>query len=57
MSGFHETQEELEKISTLKSELDEEKGKTLEEISQMVLYCKQYCTIYKENITEHWTPF
>ena len=36
VSGFHETQEELEKVSTLKSELDEEKGKTLEDISQMV---------------------
>ncbi len=42
VAGFHQTQEELEKISTLKSELDEEKGKTLEDISQMVCYLTMY---------------
>ncbi|XP_048588151.1 intraflagellar transport protein 81 homolog isoform X2 [Nematostella vectensis] len=36
VTGYHETQEELEKVSTVKSELDEQKGKTLEEISQLV---------------------
>ena len=37
ISGFNATQEELEKVSTLKSELDEQKGKTLEEMSQLVV--------------------
>ena len=36
VSGFHETQEELEKVSAIKSELDEQKGKTLEDISELV---------------------
>ncbi|XP_035693402.1 intraflagellar transport protein 81 homolog isoform X1 [Branchiostoma floridae] len=37
VSGYHDTQEELEKVSTIKSELDEMKGKTLDDISDMVL--------------------
>lgn len=37
VSGFHNTKEELEKVSTIKSELDEQKGKTLEDISKMVV--------------------
>lgn len=37
VSGFHATQEELEKVSAMKSELDEQKGKTLEEMSQLVV--------------------
>lgn len=36
VTGFHETQEELEKVSAKKSELDEQKGKTLEDISELV---------------------
>ena len=36
MAGYRETQEELEKVSSLKTDLDETKGKTLEEISEMV---------------------
>ena len=36
MAGFHDTQEELEKVSAKKSELDEQKGKTLEDISELV---------------------
>lgn len=36
MSGYHDTQEELEKVSAIKSELDEMKGKTLEDMSEMV---------------------
>ncbi|XP_065840482.1 intraflagellar transport protein 81 homolog [Oscarella lobularis] len=35
ISGYQKTQEELEKVSTMKSELDERKGKTLEGISEM----------------------
>jgi len=37
VSGFHDAQEELEKVSTMKGELDEKKGKTLEEMSQLVV--------------------
>jgi hypothetical protein len=36
VSGYRQTQEELEKVSAVKSELDEKKGKTLEDISDMV---------------------
>ncbi|XP_067948195.1 intraflagellar transport protein 81 homolog [Watersipora subatra] len=36
VSGYRDTQEELEKVSTVKSELDEVKGKTLEDMSEMV---------------------
>ncbi|XP_070538822.1 intraflagellar transport protein 81 homolog [Ptychodera flava] len=36
VSGYQDTQEELEKVSTIKSELDEMKGKTLEDMSEMV---------------------
>lgn len=44
VTGFHETQEELEKVSAKKSELDEQKGKTLEDISELVRPLRpQYC--------------
>ncbi|XP_046854329.1 intraflagellar transport protein 81 homolog [Xenia sp. Carnegie-2017] len=36
VSGFHDTQEELEKVSSVKGDLDEQKGKSLDEISDMV---------------------
>lgn len=36
IGGFHSTQEELEKVSSVKAQLDEEKGHTLEEMSTMV---------------------
>ena len=36
MSGYHETQERVEKVSAIKSELDEQKGKTLEDIAELV---------------------
>lgn len=36
VSGFHDTQEEMEKVSTVKSGLDEQKGISLDEISDMV---------------------
>lgn len=35
--GYNAAQEEIEKVSTLKSELDQQKGKTLEEMSQLVV--------------------
>ena len=37
VSGFNATQDEIEKVSTLKSELDQQKGKTLEDMSQLVV--------------------
>ncbi|KAG8183384.1 hypothetical protein JTE90_008286 [Oedothorax gibbosus] len=36
VSGFHSAQDELEKVSSIKAELDEQKGQTLEEMSVMV---------------------
>ncbi|XP_077987747.1 intraflagellar transport protein 81 homolog [Glandiceps talaboti] len=36
VSGYQDTQEELEKVSTIKSELDEMKGRTLDDMSEMV---------------------
>ncbi|XP_078083589.1 intraflagellar transport protein 81 homolog [Mustelus asterias] len=36
ITGFSDTQEELERVSALKSELDEVKGRTLDEMSEMV---------------------
>lgn len=36
MAGYRETQEELEKVSSMKSELDEMKGRTLDDMSEMV---------------------
>ena len=36
MSGYHETQEALENVSSIKSNLDEEKAQKLEDISLMV---------------------
>lgn len=36
VAGYHDTQEELEKVSTIKSELDDVKGRTLEDMSDLV---------------------
>jgi len=36
VTGFRETQDELEKVSALKSEVDETKGRTLDDMSAMV---------------------
>ncbi|XP_025079923.1 intraflagellar transport protein 81 homolog [Pomacea canaliculata] len=36
VSGYRQTQENLEKVSTMKSEFDEVKGRTLEDMSEMV---------------------
>jgi hypothetical protein len=36
VSGYRNTQDALENVSTMKSEYDQMKGKTLEDISQMV---------------------
>lgn len=37
MSGYSYTQEELERVSALKSEVDEMKGRTLDDMSEMVM--------------------
>ncbi|KAM9391908.1 intraflagellar transport protein 81 homolog [Pholidichthys leucotaenia] len=36
ISGYSNTREELERVSAIKSELDEKKGKTLDDMSEMV---------------------
>lgn len=36
ISGYSDTQEELERVSAMKSELDEMKGRTLDDMSEMV---------------------
>ncbi|CAG5919605.1 unnamed protein product [Menidia menidia] len=36
ISGYSDTQEELERVSAIKSELDEKKGRTLDSMSEMV---------------------
>lgn len=36
ISGYSNTQEELEKVSAIKSELDERKGRALGDMSEMV---------------------
>lgn len=36
VSGYQDTQEELEKVSAVKSDLDDQKGKTLDDISELV---------------------
>ena len=36
VAGYRQTQDDLEKVSALKSNLDHQKGQTLEEISDMV---------------------
>lgn len=37
VSGFHETQETMEKVSSMKATIDTRKGETLEEMSGMVM--------------------
>jgi len=41
VSGYRSTQDALENVSTTKSEYDEAKGRTLDDISQMVLQLKK----------------
>lgn len=37
VAGYRQTQEDLEKVSTVKSDYDDRKGKTLEDMSEMVM--------------------
>lgn len=38
ISGYSYTQEELERVSAVKSEMDEMKGRTLDNMSEMVIF-------------------
>ncbi len=42
ISGYSNTQEELERVSAIKSELDEKKGRTLDDMSEMVTLLKRH---------------
>ena len=55
MSGFHDTQEEMEKVSTVKSGLDEQKGISLDEISDMVRTISKVLWILKSCIRSQMT--
>lgn len=59
ISGYSNTQEELERVSAIKSELDEKKGRTLDDMSEMVTLTQalykihlQHRNIFLEGITE-----
>ena len=43
ISGYSYTQEELERVSAVKSEMDEKKGRTLDNMSEMVIFVLNYC--------------
>lgn len=45
ISGYSNTQEELERVSAIKSELDEKKGRTLDDMSEMVTTPYLYITV------------
>ena len=49
ISGYSYTQEELERVSALKSEVDEMKGRTLDDMSEMVNFnfIKLYSSLFK----------
>lgn len=52
ISGFSDTQEELERVSAAKSELDDVKGRTLDDMSEMVrtgVTSKSRCFIVLHN--------
>lgn len=41
ISGYSNTQEELERVSAIKSELDEKKSRTLGDMSEMVTFLSE----------------
>ena len=43
ITGYTDTQDELEKISAQKGVADEQKGKILEDMSDMVNFCVKFC--------------
>lgn len=50
MSGFRETQESLEEISSKKASVDEKKGEVLEEMSDLVLELNKKISEKKANL-------
>ncbi|KAI9209448.1 uncharacterized protein BJ171DRAFT_564624 [Polychytrium aggregatum] len=55
VSGFHAAQETLEKVSERKSEIDEAKGKTLEEISNLIQKLTQTINVrITDEEAVHW---
>lgn len=50
ISGYSNTQEELERVSAIKSELDEKKGRTLDDMSEMVTLPRGPCVISTLNV-------
>ncbi len=66
ISGYSDTQEELERVSAIKSELDEMKGRTLDDMSEMVSWARQigewcssflqmFCSVFWETVNMHMT--
>lgn len=66
ISGYSDTQEELERVSAIKSELDEMKGRTLDDMSEMVSWAGQigeccssflqiFCSVFWETVNMHMT--
>lgn len=54
ISGYSNTQEELERVSAIKSELDEKKGRTLNDMSEMVdIHLKKQIWTFDVNVT-YW---
>ncbi|KAF3850635.1 hypothetical protein F7725_012407, partial [Dissostichus mawsoni] len=49
ISGYSDTQEELERVSAIKSELDEKKGRTLDDMSEMEVKALRDDTSQEEN--------
>ncbi|XP_075439813.1 intraflagellar transport protein 81 homolog, partial [Ascaphus truei] len=41
ISGYSDTQEEIERVSSVKGEMDEMKGRTLDDMSEMVILCNR----------------
>lgn len=59
ISGYSYTQEELERVSAVKSEMDEMKGRTLDNMSEMVIFflVLQCCVSSVEYLVpQHKTP-
>lgn len=53
ISGYSNTQENLERVSAIKSELDEKKGRTLDDMSEMVKSPQIYlCSSFYGDVTD-----
>lgn len=57
ISGYSYTQEELERVSAVKSEMDEMKGRTLDNMSEMVSFGLNYCiSSISVSVPQHINP-